>query len=86
MQRALRAGEGHLLTEEEEKSLDTKEGSEEIDKSLYIEMKKNPSLRWSIGNGMFTFQAASPNEWLLMTRAYTMKGIADKIRCRMLAY
>jgi pimeloyl-ACP methyl ester carboxylesterase len=72
------------LTEEEEKSLDTKEGSEEIDKSLYIEMKKNPSLRWSIGNGMFTFQAASPSEWLRMTRAYTMKGIADKIRCHML--
>ena len=72
------------LTPDEENLLDTKEGSEEIDKEIYKQMKTNPSMRWVFGNGMFTFGAKSPSEWLRMTRPYTMKGIADKIKCHML--
>jgi len=72
------------LGPEEEKDLDSQEGAEEIDKSIYAEMKKNPSLRWVMANGMFTFHAKSPSEWLKMTRPYTMKDVAGQIDCRML--
>ncbi|MDI6853220.1 MAG: prolyl oligopeptidase family serine peptidase [Deltaproteobacteria bacterium] len=72
------------LTPEDEKYLDTKEGADEIDKVLYGKMKTNPSLRWAIGNGMFTFHAESPSEWLKMTRPYTMKEVAGRITCPML--
>lgn len=64
--------------------LDDPEGAREVDRQIYEEMKKNPTLRWSIGNGLFTFQAKSPSEWMRMTRPYTMKDEAAKIRCRML--
>ena len=44
-------------------------------------MKSDPSFRWSIANGMFTFNARSPSDWLRMTRAYTLKNVAHKISC-----
>ncbi len=72
------------LTPEEEKSLDTPEGAEDIDKILYEKMKTNPSFRWAMANGMFTFHARSPSEWLKMTRPYTMKEVAGRIACPML--
>ncbi len=72
------------LTPEDEKALDTREGAKEIDEAIYGRMKTDPSLRWSVANGMFTFQARSPSEWLRMTRAYTMRGVAEKITCPML--
>jgi dipeptidyl aminopeptidase/acylaminoacyl peptidase len=37
-----------------------------------------------MANGMFTFHARSPSEWLKMTRPYTMKDVADKITCPVL--
>ncbi|MCG2770553.1 MAG: prolyl oligopeptidase family serine peptidase [Desulfobacterales bacterium] len=72
------------LTPEEEKYLETQEGAEEIDKILYDKMKTNPSFRWVMANGMFTFHAKSPSEWLKMTRPYTMKDVAGRIACPML--
>ena len=72
------------LTPKEEKELDTQKGAEAIDKALYDSMKTDPSLRWAMANGMFTFQAKSPSQWLKMTRAYTMKDIAKQITCPML--
>ncbi len=72
------------LTPEEEKSLDTPEGAAEVDKTIYERMKTNPSLRWAMANGMFTFQAKSPSSWLKMTRPYTMKDIAGQIVCPIL--
>jgi pimeloyl-ACP methyl ester carboxylesterase len=72
------------LTPEEEKYLDTQKGAEEIDKAIYLRMKSDPSFRWSIANGMFTFHAKSPSDWLKMTRLYTMKDVAAKITCPML--
>jgi dipeptidyl aminopeptidase/acylaminoacyl peptidase len=72
------------LTPELEKALDTEEGAREIDREIYERMKRNPSIRWTFGNGMFTFHAKTPSEWLRMTRPYTMKGIADRIQCQML--
>jgi len=69
------------LSPEEEQALDTEEGAAAIDEEIRRRMETDPSLRWQIGNGMFTFGAASPSEWLKMTRAYTMKGLAEKISC-----
>ncbi len=37
-----------------------------------------------MANGMFTFHAKSPSEWLRMTRLYTLKDVAAKITCPML--
>jgi len=68
----------------DEKSLDNKEYAQEIDKAIYGEMEKNPSARWVFGNAMFTFHAKSPSEWLRMTRPYTMKDVASRIKCQML--
>ena len=72
------------LTPEEEKELDTQKGAEEIDRILYDKMKTDPSFRWVMANGMFTFHAKSPSEWLKMTRPYTMKDVAERIACPML--
>jgi dipeptidyl aminopeptidase/acylaminoacyl peptidase len=72
------------LTPEEEKCLDTQQGAEEIDKAIYDKMKSDPSFRWVMANGMFTFHAKSPSDWLKMTRPYTMKDVAAKITCPIL--
>ncbi|MFP3869119.1 MAG: alpha/beta hydrolase family protein [Desulfobacteraceae bacterium] len=69
------------LPGEVEKSLDNPEGAAEIDQILSAKMKTNPSFRWIMANGMFTFQAQSPSEWLRITRAYTMKDVAELITC-----
>ncbi len=72
------------LTPELEAMIDSKEGAESLDKEAYEMMEKDPSARWAIGNGMFTFHAKTPSEWFRMTRAYTLKDVADKITCRTL--
>lgn len=72
------------LTPEMEAEIDSKESAETFDKEIYAMMEKNPSMRWAIGNGMFTFRAVSPSEWFRMTRTYTLKDVVDKISCRML--
>jgi dipeptidyl aminopeptidase/acylaminoacyl peptidase len=68
----------------DEKYLDTPEGAQEIDKAIRERMKTDPSFRWVMANGMFTFHARSPSEWLKMTRPYTMKDVSDKITCPVL--
>jgi len=72
------------VTPDEDKLLDTQKGAEEIDRIIYNKMKTDPSLRWVMANGMFTFHAKTPSEWLKMTRPYTMKDVAGKITCPML--
>ncbi len=72
------------LTPEQEKALDTEDGARDMDREIYEMMKTNPSLRWVFGNGMFTFHTKTPSGWLRMTRAYTMKNLAEKIQCQML--
>ncbi len=72
------------LTPELEKMLDSREGADSIDKEVCTMMGKNPSTRWAIGNGMFTFRAKTPSEWFRMTRLYTLADIVDKIACKTL--
>ena len=72
------------LNPEQEKALDTPEGAREMDKAIEERMQADHAFRWSIANGLFTFHAGSPSEWLKMTSAYTMKDAAKKITCPML--
>ena len=65
----------------EEKALDTQEGAEEMDRVIHERMASDPSFRWSIANGMFTFHARTPSDWLKMTRAYTLATVAERISC-----
>jgi hypothetical protein len=67
-----------------EEMLDDEDAAKEIDEQLYQIIKTNPKLRWTFGNGMFTFGAKSPSEWMRMTRPYNMKDTAGKIECFML--
>jgi len=69
------------LKPEDEKALDSEEGAAKMDQEIYKRMKTDPSLRWLMANGMFTFHAKSPSDWLKMTRPYTMKDVAGKITC-----
>jgi len=72
------------VNKETEKYLETEEGRKGLDKEIYGRMKKDPSLRWAMNNGMFTFGAKSPSEWMNMTLAYTLKDVVDRIKCPML--
>jgi len=67
-----------------EKMLDDPGMSKEFDRVAYGIMKKDPAARWAMANGMFTFGAKSPSEWLRMTRSYHMKDSIGKIRCPVL--
>jgi pimeloyl-ACP methyl ester carboxylesterase len=67
-----------------EEMLDNPEAAAEIDRHIYEAMKTDPSLRWSFSNGMWTFGADSPSEWMRMTRPYNMRDHAGKIKCQML--
>jgi hypothetical protein len=64
--------------------LDDESAAGEIDTQIYENIKNDPSLRWSISNGMWTFGADTPSEWMRMTRPYNLREYADKIKCRML--
>lgn len=44
-------------------------------------MEKNAAVRWALENGMFTFGTSSLVELVEMTEAYTLEGVADKIKC-----
>lgn len=67
-----------------EPALDDPQASAELDREIYKMMNTDPALRWAFGNGMFTFDAASPTDWMRKTRPYTMKDVAGNIRCDML--
>jgi dipeptidyl aminopeptidase/acylaminoacyl peptidase len=69
------------LSPQTEAALDSQKGSEEMDRAIFERMKTDPSFRWSIANGMFTFHARSPSHWLRMTRAYSLAKVADQISC-----
>lgn len=69
---------------EMEPALDDPQASAEIDKAIYKMMETTPALRWAFDNGMFTFNARSPTDWMRKTRPYTMKDVAGGIKCDML--
>ncbi len=53
---------------------------ERADAVLQLLMSIKTGARWAIQNGMWTFGAASPSEFVRQTRRYTLAGIAGDIR------
>lgn len=67
-----------------EEYLDNPEIAQEVNKVILNTMKTDPAVRWAVGNGMFTFGAKTPTEWLKMTRAYQLKNVIGQIKTPML--
>ena len=67
-----------------EKILNDKEASKEFDKEVMQSMNTDVDTGWFFANGMFTFEAESPSEFLQMLKPYNMKDSAAKIKCTML--
>lgn len=67
-----------------EKILSNKETSKEFNKEIMESMSTDVDVGWFFANGMFTFGAKSPSEFLLMLKPYNMKDCAEKINCIML--
>ena len=44
-------------------------------------MERNPSIRWAIENGMFTFQVGSIWELIEATESWLLEGVANQITC-----
>jgi dipeptidyl aminopeptidase/acylaminoacyl peptidase len=64
--------------------LQDKEASLEFDKEIMKEMKTDVDTGWFFANGMFTFKAATPSEFLRMLKPYNMKDSVKKIKSIML--
>ncbi|HDR9881370.1 TPA: alpha/beta hydrolase [Burkholderia cenocepacia] len=47
---------------------------------LQMLMSIKTAARWGVRNGMWTFGATSPSEFVRMTKLYTLEGIANKIK------
>lgn len=58
-----------------------KSDPEAASKGIWEMAETNTDMRWAIQNGMYTFGAASPADWMIMSAEYTMRGLADKITC-----
>lgn len=67
-----------------EPHLDDPEAAKAIDHDIEERMTTSPLVRWVFANGMYTFQAKTPSEWLKMTRSYHLRDLASRITCRML--
>jgi len=51
------------------------------DKETWKEAETNTAIRWGIQNGMFTFKAATPSEYLLKASEFVLTGVAEQITC-----
>ena len=51
-----------------------------FNKVINEEMKKNTSARWFYQNGMWTFHAKTPAEFMNKIKSYSLNGIAEKIK------
>lgn len=57
---------------------------EEMEAWFEQELPRNLSMRWAIGQGMWTMQATSPVDCAQKMRQYTIAGVAEKVTCPML--
>ena len=58
-----------------------RENPGDFDNVMNDMMKTNTEMRWSMNNGMFTFKASSPADWMLKCSEYHLAGIAELIEC-----
>lgn len=54
---------------------------DDFDKLIEQMTKTNTELDWAFGNGMYTFKASSPSDWVIKASEYCLEGVADKIEC-----
>ena len=52
-----------------------------VDDEMWKAVETNTSLRWGIQNGMFTFKAATPSEYLLKASEFVLTDVAEQIVC-----
>jgi pimeloyl-ACP methyl ester carboxylesterase len=64
--------------------LDDEEASREYDQAILDMMNDDLFVKWFYTNGMWTFGADSPGDFMRMMRAYTLAGCVDDITCSML--
>ncbi len=64
--------------------LDDEDASGVYDQNIYSMMDNNIFIKWFYTNGMWTFGADSPSEYMRMMREYTMSGCVENITCEML--
>ena len=57
---------------------------EEFNTEIEGVMEQDATVRWFFNNGMWTFGVKSPAEVMLKLRDYTLKDVANKIKCSML--
>jgi dienelactone hydrolase len=55
-----------------------------LDALLQLLMHIDPGKRWAVTNGMWTYGASSPREFIQMNRNYTLKAIVHNITCPVL--
>lgn len=58
-----------------------REYPDDLDKGMTEAMKTNTDMRWAVNNGMYTFKAKSPSDWMVKASEYCLDGVADKITC-----
>ena len=57
---------------------------EGVNRTIEEMAKSSSEIRWSVGNGMYTFRAESAAEWLLKSTQYELSDVVKHIRCPML--
>ncbi|MFC1589861.1 alpha/beta hydrolase family protein [Candidatus Omnitrophota bacterium] len=61
-----------------------REDPEQFNAEIEKVMEKSAGIRWFFNNGMWTFQASSPADFVIKMSDYTLKDVAGQIRCDML--
>ncbi|RDI65203.1 alpha/beta hydrolase family protein [Nocardia pseudobrasiliensis] len=59
---------------------------EEANSVLALMISFSAQLRWAMNNGVWTFGAASPAEFIRATAPYTLTGVVDRIACPTLVF
>jgi len=67
-----------------EEILADKKASAAFNEQIMKIMKKDVDVGWFFANGMFTFGAKTPTEFLKKLKPYNMRKFASRIKCRML--
>jgi len=52
-----------------------------VDTEMWNMAETNMGLRWGIQNGMFTFKAATPSEYIVKASEFALAGVAEQIAC-----
>ncbi|MDY6793890.1 MAG: alpha/beta fold hydrolase [Actinomycetota bacterium] len=68
-------------TSREEFAQGVRDNPDDLNKGMEEMMKTNTEMRWAVANGMYTFAASTPAEWMDKCLDYELSGAAEKIRC-----